>query len=751
MHYTHLRTVAVALLAAVVCSFAPAHVDDLKARDLLPPVYGQAYRAIEGGVAGETFSSNGMLLKSWLPLNVFPGSPTSGNDCWGYSSPSHREYAIIGLSNGTAFVEITDPSNAQIVALITGPTSLWRCVKTYGAYCYAGSEGGGGVQVISMTNIDGQNAGQPRVSLVGEITTGGSLNTHTLFVDTVSGYLYRAGGSTNGLRIYNLQPDPSAPVFVGQWSNVYVHEVQVVKYTSGPYAGKEIAFCCGGASSGHVNTGVYVVDCTNKANPVQLSYTTYPGAKFCHQSWLSNDATRIYINDELDEGDTTTVTTTIVMNVANLNAPFVEGTFTNGNPSVGHNLYIKGTKLFEANYRSGVRVFDLAQSATTPPEVAFFDTWPGDDGPQFNGLWNIWPFYPSGTIIGSDINRGLFVWRLGTNPGTFAFPNGLPSLVSPAGEPVTIQVTPVAGQSIPADGVKMRVTVGQNTTVTTMTALGNFLYRANFPATPCTTQLSYSFEVVVGGDTFTDPSGLHLATSAAGILETVNDTCEALGGWSLSAAGDNATTGQWINADPVGTSAQPEDDHTVTGTKCFVTGNGPVGGSVGAADVDGGSTTLTTPIFSGLGDETYVSYWRWYSNNQGAEPNLDSMPVDISNNGGSTWTQLELVTENAGAWVYKSFKIADYVTPTAQMRMRFIARDLAGGSIVEAGVDDVKVLGYDCTSSIPGDFNGDGIVDGADLGTLLSGWGQPGVTDLNGDGATDGADLGIFLGFWTTI
>ncbi|MBL9141193.1 MAG: choice-of-anchor B family protein, partial [Phycisphaerae bacterium] len=209
---TNIRNLAIAALTAVLCTFATAHVDDYKARDLLPPVYGPTFHESEGGTAGTTFPSEGVQLKSWLPLNAFAGSPTSGNDCWGYVHPtSQREYAIIGLSNGTAFVEVTNPANAQIVGMITGPTSLWRCVKVFKHFCYVGSEGGGGVQAIDMSNIDGQIVGQPRVQLASSITTGGGASTHTLFIDTKSGFLYRCGGGSNGLRIYDLNASFTNP------------------------------------------------------------------------------------------------------------------------------------------------------------------------------------------------------------------------------------------------------------------------------------------------------------------------------------------------------------------------------------------------------------------------------------------------------------------------------------------------------------------------------------------------------------
>ena len=121
------------------------------------------------------------------------------------------------------------------------------------------------------------------------------------------------------------------------------------------------------------------------------------------------------------------------------------------------------------------------------------------------------------------------------------------------------------------------------------------------------------------------------------------------------------------------------------------------------------------------------------------------MPVAISANGGP-FVQLELVSENAAAWVEKSFRIADVAPGATSVRLRFEARDLGAGSIVEAGVDHVRVLVSDCPA-IPGDLDGDGDVDAADLAFLLSAWGGT-AGDINGDGTTDAADLSTLLGAW---
>ena len=125
------------------------------------------------------------------------------------------------------------------------------------------------------------------------------------------------------------------------------------------------------------------------------------------------------------------------------------------------------------------------------------------------------------------------------------------------------------------------------------------------------------------------------------------------------------------------------------------------------------------------------------------------MPIEISNNNGSTWVQLELVTENANAWVSKSFRISNFLTPTATMKVRFVARDLGSGSLIEAGVDDFEVFAVSCTPPfLPADLNQDTFVNGADLAVLLSAWGTIGG-DINQSGSTDGADLTLLLSSWT--
>jgi choice-of-anchor B domain-containing protein len=738
----------------VAAPSALAHDDDGKIRDRQKPYRGPGWREIdgkpiEGSVAG-AFDANGVILRSWLPLGSLSAGATSGNSCWGHIAPNGSEYAIIGLSDGTAFVDITNPGAATLKAFVAGPSSLWRDVRVYNGFCYAGSEAGSGIQVINISrlHIDGT------VSLVGSVTapTTTTAASHTLALDEVSGFLYRAGGGANGLRIYDLNANPGAPTYVGAWSPVYVHEAQVKTFTSGPYAGRQIAFCCGGLNSGNVNTGLYIVDVTNKLNPIQLAYITYPNARYCHQGWLDEQGQYFYINDELDEGATVTTTTTIVIDVTSLTSPVLAGTFTNGNPAVGHNLFVKGTKLYEANYRSGLRVFDLAANRTNPPEVAFFDTYPGSDTANFNGLWNIWPYFPSGTVIGSDIERGLFVWTVAQPVATYAVANPPATILPQGGTAFDVTITPAAGQTLNPATATMTVTWPPAGSATTnMSLVSGNTYRATFPAVPCLATATYRFEIRnSAGDPAFD-TATRTALSVVSQQTISSTTFEAADGWVGGVAGDTATAGAWVRVDPVGTIAQPENDHSEPGTQCWVTGNGAVGGADGAADVDGGFTTLLSPAFNlASAEDPQIEYWYWYSNSLGGAPNADSMPIQISNDNGATWVNVADVSASVTSWTRHQWRVRDFVTPTSNVRMRFVARDLATGSLVEAAVDDFRIIDIDCTANtIPGDLNGDGVVNGGDLATLLNGWGGPGVTDIDASGSTDAADLAILLNNWS--
>ncbi len=268
--------------------------------------------------------------------------------------------------------------------------------------------------------------------------------------------------------------------------------------------------------------------------------------------------------------------------------------------------------------------------------------------------------------------------------------------------------------------------------------------------------IEYYFEgQAFGGETATLPAGGAAAPLRApvGVRTTVfSDNFETALGWTLGGAGvgDTATAGLWGRFNPISNAAQPEDDNPLgTGTFCYITSNGATNGQLDA-DVDNGITTITSPLVDGSGSGTlYVSYYRWFSNNLGAnrgQPS-DTLLVQISNNNAGSWTTVETVSENTGKWTPRAFRVSDFVAPTNQMRIRFRANDTSGDSCVEAGIDDVVFFRVVC-DSIPGDVNGDGLVNFADLNLVLSNFGQTGAGipgDADGDGDVDFADLNIVL------
>ncbi len=423
-----------------------ASVDPLSTRALAP--------VASSNQGGGHVSSSNVNLFSNVALNEFPAPiPSSANDVWGYVSPSGREYAIIGLSNSTAFVEVTDPSNPVIVGKIPDAFSIWSDMRTYGEYAYNANEGSGGLQTINLTQID---AGI--VSLVGSLTQNGLQTSHTLAVNEESGFLYLCGsnlgpGGFGGDLVPLSLANPAAPAFVpaSASSRSYVHAALVMNYHTGAWAGKEIAFCfCG-------RNGLKIVDVTTKTAMTILGSLNYPNRRYTHQGWLSDDRKYLFIDDELDEAELPNVntTTTYVIDVQDLANPTFVTSFTNGLHAIDHNLMVRGNYLYEANYTTGLRIWNI-QDVTCAREVGWYDTYQPDDLQSFEGAWGVYSLLPSGTVLVSDQSFGLFV--LDPSPAV--------SQVCPAPVALAAESTPIAKNryiSIAAanvcDEVALKVTV----------------------------------------------------------------------------------------------------------------------------------------------------------------------------------------------------------------------------------------------------------------------------------------------------
>ncbi len=266
--------------------------------------------------------------------------------------------------------------------------------------------------------------------------------------------------------------------------------------------------------------------------------------------------------------------------------------------------------------------------------------------------------------------------------------------------------------------------VWQNTTAVFTPADGSFA--ANIPAQPSGTivyytldaadNLNYQTGAIPDKVNLTDPTNSNIPNIIlVGFTLKATDNFDNLHlqatgtnfGWTINPNGtDNATTGAWIIAAPVGSpgGVQTGADHTSGpgNTKCLVTGNAAAStDGVGSADVDGGKTTVVSPTFSlSAVSDPAISYYRWFANSRGgsANPGNDPWRAYVSNNNGSTWVPIENTFTDDNTWRFYAFHVADYVTPTAQMKLKFVASDslivganLDGGSLVEGAIDDVQI------------------------------------------------------------
>ena len=366
-------------------------------------------------------------------------------------------------------------------------------------------------------------------------------------------------------------------------------------------------------------------------------------------------------------------------------------------------------------------------------------------------------------------------------PLTFSYPDGIPSLLLANG---TTEFTVVVGSlaAEPSDGTGT-VFYSVNgaafeSAALTATSVANE-YTVSIPVEACGDLVTFYLSAeTTAGDVVNDPLDAPTTVRIAGVGDaetvTLGDSFETDLGWTVGddLVPDDATTGAWERVAPIGTEAAPGVDVTPDpGTFCYVTEQGSVGGGLGEADVDGGKTTLVSPLLDLSEVALYlVSYYRWFSNDTGASPNFDEFFVDISNDGGLSWVNVETVgpggAGTSGGWIFHSFNVADFVEPTDEVRVRFVARDLVNpasgtGSLVEAGVDEFTVRQFSCladsVSFVRADCNGSGVFDISDPIYLLEAIFGGGVTlgcedacDADDNGITDFTDVfGLLAGLFT--
>jgi choice-of-anchor B domain-containing protein len=407
------------------------------------------------GLANSIYPCSDVNLLAFVSLEEMGETEQDANDIWGWTDPkTGKEYALLGLTNGVAIFDITDGEKPVYVGKLPEPDKIvprnilagaaamgeapsfayhddqdstgkgaaaWRDIKTYRNTMYVVSdESGRGMQVYDLEKLRDIPASAMPATLQHDVHYDLFGNAHNIAINEESGFAYVIGSyrggtcaSNGGLHIIDIR-DRLNPQYAGCHVEStaggyiragYIHDTQCVIY-KGPdaaYQGREI--CVSAAEK-----RLLVSDVTDKANPRTIAVYLYPGNRYAHQGWLTENHRTFFLNDELDELQNEHNTRTYVIDLSDLDNPTFTGYVQQSTNSIDHNLYVRGNRMYQSNYMAGLRIFDI----TTPTpsgikEAGFFDTTPALTDKKFEGTWSVFPWFTKGKVALSDIHQGFFV------------------------------------------------------------------------------------------------------------------------------------------------------------------------------------------------------------------------------------------------------------------------------------------------------------------------------------------------------
>jgi choice-of-anchor B domain-containing protein len=402
---------------------------------------------------GDSFPCNDYDLMSQIPISILAntqGNP-EGSDVWGWTDPlDNKEYALIATTNSTAFVDVSNPLSPVFLGRLDTETAtnFWRDVKVYNNYAFivADNVGSHGVQIFDLTilrnGVDGdltfEESEYPNriLTYTGDVDGLSIGSCHNIVINESEAIAYLVGcnSANGGGPIFIDISDPTSPITLGDYTvSGYTHDAQVVTYngpdsnpdpntTSIPtYVGREILVASNGSFSS--NDKLVFLDVTDKNNITKISEVTYSQPGYAHQGWFTDDHRYFIMGDETDEQAFGMNTRTLIFDVQDLDNPVLSSTYFGPTLAIDHNGYVKGNTFYMANYRAGLRVLDISNIAAptnSMTEIGYFDTHPESNNTGFDGAWSVYPYFNSGNIIISDIDRGLFIVR---KSGTLDAPN----------------------------------------------------------------------------------------------------------------------------------------------------------------------------------------------------------------------------------------------------------------------------------------------------------------------------------------
>ena len=628
------------------------------------------------------------------------------NDVWGYVDESGDEYALVGAANGISVVDISDPQNPTEVYWDPSSENSWRDIKTYEDYAYVTTEGNDGLLIIDLSPLPNN----PIVSTTNFYDA--ALNwssAHNLYIDKNGyGYIFGSDYGNGGAIIYDLFTDPLNPQRVGTFDNWYIHDGVVRNDT---------------LFAAHINDGFFtLVDVSDKSNPVVLGSHSTP-SDFSHNIWPSEDGKYVFTTDELTNSFIAAYDITDVSNITEVDR--IQS--SPGEGVVPHNAHVNGDYLVTSYYADGLVVHDI-KNPSNMIEVARYDTYPGTADYTI-GNWGTYPFFPSGTIIVSDIENGLFI--LGSD---FGYASRIEGTITNAnsGNPIQgVDVTILGDAQTEISKVNGTYKTGiadpgnktlsydkygfipqevilnliSNTVITQdiqLIPLSQYNVTVkvvddnNNPILGAEVKLIHQgvvFDMETNGfgevtqsvsysDTFFVAAGKWGKITACTDFEfspTNNELTLVLEegymddftfdfGWSQTSS---AFSGDWeigvpfYNADPTLRSSPDNDSQNDCGESCFITANEE------GVSVMQGEVTLISPVFDLTSYNTpFLNYERWFFNFYGYQPFNDTLRIAISN--GTTLVEIDKQGFDfpfLGEWIPISMKISDYITPTSTMQI----------------------------------------------------------------------------------
>ncbi|MBT0585108.1 choice-of-anchor B family protein [Alteromonas oceanisediminis] len=380
----------------------------------------------------EGFECRNISMVAHVPLSALPTNSTSANDIWGHVDLNDmREYALIGLRRGVAVLDVTDAQNPTVVGSVSGQSTTWRDIKVYQyystssqrwkAYAYAGADSvTEGLTIIDLTNLpnsisldrrtqDDRLAHNVYISNV-DYTTNTALTGRDALLHVTGTNNF--GGSWRTFSLRNPQAPHPAYQLDGATRFDYTHDASSLLINDA----RATRDCVNGSSDGcsvmldFNENELRLWDHTESNSATELGSETYPNAAYVHSGWWSEDKQYVILHDELDEQNSGLNTTVHFFDISDLNSPTLVASWEGPTRAIDHNGFTRGNRYYMSNYERGLTILDISDPLA-PEEIGYFDTFPSSNNPSFNGNWGVYPYLPSGNILASDIQGGLYILR----------------------------------------------------------------------------------------------------------------------------------------------------------------------------------------------------------------------------------------------------------------------------------------------------------------------------------------------------